>query len=171
MYFVTSDEHFGHVNILKYCNRPFENVHEMNKAIIDRHNEVVDDNDTVIHAGDFTMGRDAHRYISKLNGNHIFLEGSHDKWMGKHHNNRQILEIKIQGTPVIICHYCMRTWARSHYNSWHLFGHSHGRLESLGKSHDIGVDGNNFYPYNEIQIAELMKKKPDNFNLIKKNSR
>ena len=29
---------------------------------------------------------------------------------------------------VVLCHYAMRVWDRSHYGSWHLYGHSHGNL-------------------------------------------
>ena len=61
----------------------------------------------------------------------------------------------------------MRVWARSHYNSIHLYGHSHGRLDGIGKSMDIGVDTNNFYPYSLDDILKIMKTKPDNPNIIK----
>jgi calcineurin-like phosphoesterase family protein len=62
----------------------------------------------------------------------------------------------------------MRTWARSHYNSWQLYGHSHGKLEPIGKQWDIGVDNNNYYPVSFDQITEIMKTRPDNPNLIKR---
>jgi hypothetical protein len=70
-------------------------------------------------------------------------------------------------TPITLCHWCMRVWPKSHYNSWHLYGHSHGKLPSEGKSHDVGVDNNNFYPLSLIEITKIMKYKPDNFNLVK----
>ena len=83
-YFFTSDEHYGHTNIIKYCDRPFKNVDDMDTEIIKRHNEVVGDEDIVIHAGDFTMrknAREAKNYMKRLNGMHIFIRGSHDYWM------------------------------------------------------------------------------------------
>ncbi len=43
MIFFTGDEHFGHKNVIKYCNRPFSDVDEMDREIIKRHNEVVGD--------------------------------------------------------------------------------------------------------------------------------
>jgi calcineurin-like phosphoesterase family protein len=61
----------------------------------------------------------------------------------------------------------MRTWEKSHYNSWHLFGHSHGKLPSFGKSFDIGVDTNDFYPYSFDEVKKIMDKLPDNFNLVR----
>jgi len=57
MYFFTADEHYYHKNIIKYCNRPFANVENMNRALIGRHNEVVSNTDTVVHAGDFTLAK------------------------------------------------------------------------------------------------------------------
>lgn len=172
MYWYTSDEHLGHANIIRYCNRPFSSVEEMDNEIIKRHNEVVSENDTVIHAGDFTLIAKPkivyRKYIDKLNGKHIFLRGSHDYWL-KGSRNHEIMELTFDNTYITICHYAMRVWPRSHYNSILLFGHSHGRLSSEGKSMDIGVDTNNFYPYSFEQIKEIMKNKPDNSNLIRKD--
>jgi len=168
-YFFTADQHYGHFNIIKYCNRPFSTLNNMDEVLIKNHNEVVQKNDIVIHAGDFAWVKthaDAQKYIKRLNGNHIFLVGSHDKWM--HKSKGQIWEKTIHGYFVVICHYAMRVWARSHFNSWHLFGHTHGGLEPQGKSWDIGVDNNNFYPVSFEQIKEIMKDRPDNFNLVKK---
>ena len=167
MYFFTADEHFAHKNIIKYANRPFSSVEQMDEEIIKRHNEVVGKNDIVIHAGDFTLKHKnkAYECINKLTGNHIFLMGSHDYWMN---SGNQIWEKKIEGIYVVVCHYAMRTWARSHYNSWNLYGHSHGRLDPIGKQWDIGVDNNNFYPVSFESLKKIMRDRPDNPNLIRR---
>ena len=88
MYFFTADEHYGHRNIIRYCNRPFNSVEEMNETIIKNHNEVVKKDDRVIHAGDFTLANNdyAARIISRLNGVHTFLIGSHDNWLNPGRN-------------------------------------------------------------------------------------
>ena len=170
MYWFTSDQHFGHANIIQYCQRPFTSIEEMDHEIIERHNKVVNKSDIVIHAGDFTLIKDrrvAHeKYISKLKGDHIFLKGSHDRWLS---GAAQIWEKRLEKHYIVVCHYALRVWARSHYGSWNLYGHSHNKLPSIGKSHDIGVDGNNFYPYNLEQIIKIMEGKPDNPNLIRRN--
>jgi calcineurin-like phosphoesterase family protein len=173
MYFFISDEHYHHANIIKHCNRPFANVQEMNEELIRRHNEVVKLNDIVIHGGDFSWSNSRkfiEQFKTRLNGTHIFLKGSHDKWMEKDPCFQQIYEITIKKQPIIICHYAMLVWPRSHYNSWHLYGHSHGKLNDYvkGKCHDISVDNTNFYPLSEDEIFEIMSKKEDNFNLVKK---
>ena len=157
--------YYGHANIIKFCERPYKNIHEMNDDIIKRHNSVVKDGDTVVHVGDFTLERNAGKYIGRLNGNHIFVRGSHDYWLPKTH--QMIFEYKSDKIYIVACHYCMRTWPRSHYNSWHLYAHSHGRLDPIGKSWDIGVDNNDFYPLALEEIKCIMENRPDNPNKIK----
>ena len=164
-YFFTADEHYGHANIIKYCNRPFKNVKEMNQVLIERHNEIVEEGDTVIHAGDFTF-RNPGLYVDQLSGHHVFLRGSHDKWMDKSYH--EIWEKTIEGQKIVVCHYPMRTWAASHYNSWQLHGHSHGQLKSQGKQLDIGVDSHDFYPVAFPRVKMLMENKEDNINLVRK---
>ena len=156
MYFFTSDEHYGHFNILKYSKRSFETIEEMDQTLIDNHNSVVSKNDIVVHAGDFTLKKkeEAGKYVRQLNGQHIFLVGSHDYWLGQKHPS--IWQKTIDGIQIVVCHYAMRTWPRSHYGSFHLYGHSHGRLSPYGKSWDCGVDNNNYYPISFEQVKEIM---------------
>ena len=52
IYFI-ADPHFGHNNIIKHCNRPFDNVHIMDQIIFDNINEVVGTDDTLYILGDF----------------------------------------------------------------------------------------------------------------------
>ena len=169
--FFTSDEHFGHRNIIKYTGRPFDTVEEMDEELIDRFNRTVSKNGFTIHGGDFCLGSREYkevkrRYIDRLNGEHFFILGSHDIWL----NNKacDIVELRRNGVIIVTCHYALRTWAASHYNSYHLYGHSHGNLPSIGKSYDIGVDNTNFYPVSFTDILTIMETKPDNPNLIRK---
>lgn len=81
MIWVTSDNHFDHKNIIKYCNRPFKDVNEMNETMIKNWNNVVKPNDTVYHLGDFAL-TSAKRYeyfLSRLHGHIIIILGNHDK--------------------------------------------------------------------------------------------
>ena len=144
-YFFTSDEHYGHKNIIKYCNRPFLNEIEMNNELIYRHNSIVGPNDVVVHIGDFTLGNKefAADIIKQLKGQHIFLQGSHDRWLS---SGKFLWEKTIEGQHVVACHYPMRSWPRSHYRSWQLFGHVHGRGEIYRMQLDVGVDAWDFYP-------------------------
>ena len=76
----TSDHHFGHQNIIKYCDRPFGGVEHMNAEMIRKWNEVVAPEDLVWHLGDVAMGK-RHRlpeYRAQLNGRIHLIRGNHD---------------------------------------------------------------------------------------------
>ena len=79
IYFI-ADTHFNHTNIIKYCNRPFNNTHEMNEYIIQKWNSVVKKDDTVYHLGDVGFGslQEVKNLVEKLNGTKILLRGNHD---------------------------------------------------------------------------------------------
>ncbi|MHA1402035.1 MAG: hypothetical protein ACTSQE_16930 [Candidatus Heimdallarchaeaceae archaeon] len=123
MWFFTADEHYYHTNIIKYCNRPFSSVEEMNEVLIQNHNRVVKNGDIVVHAGDFSFAnRDkTEKIIKQLNGAHIFLKGDHDKWLSS--LAPQIWQKKIDNHYIVVCHYCLRVWPKSHYGSYMLYGH------------------------------------------------
>ena len=170
MYYFTADEHFYHSKIIKYCKRPFRNIEHMHEILIDNFNRLVSKNDTTVHAGDFSYGtiEQTKNIIRQLNGSHIFLKGCHDRWLPKSAKYIYQKTFKELGKLIVISHYCMRTWKASHYNSYHLFAHSHGRLEAVGKSHDIGVDNNSFFPVNIWIIGGIMDSQPNNVNLVRK---
>ncbi|NIA10708.1 MAG: phosphoesterase [Nitrospiraceae bacterium] len=157
MYFFIADEHFSHANIIKYCKRPFDSVEEMDATIIKNFNSKVTKSDCTIHCGDFTFKK-PEKYIKQLNGNHIFLRGNHDRWMGKSYHEMWIKTI--EGQTIVCAHYAMRVWPRSHYGSWNLFGHSHGKLPPIGLQYDVGVDNNNFFPvsFEELKSIFIQRK-------------
>jgi calcineurin-like phosphoesterase family protein len=182
MRWYSSDSHFGHGNIIKYCNRPFSNVNEMNEVILKNINDVVKPEDDYIHLGDFCFGN-ATYFLDRINCNNIyFCVGSHDKdlWNSRHHRKikkiEDILYFK-DVVPSIVCNHCAQlVWDKSHYGAWHLYGHSHGNLgkskaefegitniseainiiTSTLKMMDVGVDTNNFKPYSYDQIKAIM---------------
>ena len=170
MYWFTSDQHYGHTNVIGYNKRPFKTVEDMDEQLIKNFNSVVGSEDITIHAGDFCWLNKKEevykKYVSKLNGTHILLVGSHDHWQPN--SAKYIWRKRIEGQLIIVCHYAMLTWESSHYNSWQLFGHSHGKLDLPHKQYDVGVDNNNLMPVSFNEICEIMKDKPDNFNLIRK---
>lgn len=95
--FVTADTHFGHTNIIKFCDRPFESVDEMDRVLIDNHNKVVGSNDIVWHLGDVTLGNFdmARGYFKQLNGKIQVLANHwhHDKrWLPKNYLGPMVLE-------------------------------------------------------------------------------
>ena len=86
--FIISDTHFGHYNIIDYCNRPFKkadgtpDVELMDKTLIKNWNSVVGKNDLVLHLGDVALcSKERFKEImSQLNGRKILIKGNHDSW-------------------------------------------------------------------------------------------
>jgi calcineurin-like phosphoesterase family protein len=166
--FFTSDTHFGHANIIKYCDRPFGSVGEMDEAMIENWNARVHRDDTVYHLGDFAFGCDyehAVKCYSRLKGNIHFILGNHDKHV-QHMNQNALIpnplahykEVSIDGQHIVLFHYGLRTWHHSLRGVWHLYGHSHNMLPPLGKSVDVGVDRWDFAPVSMRQLSSFMDK-------------
>lgn len=167
MIYFTSDLHFGHENIIKYCSRPFKSVREMNSALIANWNNTVSKDDTVYNLGDmfFCGMEEATSILNQLNGNIIFIQGNHDhRYLNLLGFPRQIDRFKQGKIHIVMSHFCLRVWDKSHFNSWHLFGHTHGTLKPIGKSWDVGVDNNNYRPISLDEVKAIMKNRPDNPN-------
>lgn len=81
-FFAIADMHFGHEAIIRYCNRPYKTVQEMDEDIIKKWNETVSNKDTVLVLGDVCLGSKeyAKSIIGRLNGKKILIMGNHDNW-------------------------------------------------------------------------------------------
>jgi calcineurin-like phosphoesterase family protein len=109
-----------------------------------------------------------------------FVKGNHDnipsEIVARCASFSDLKEVKIGGVPAILCHYPMSVWNKSHYNSFHLYGHIHADVESLpiiehkmmGKTLNVNVEFHNFKPWSEDEIVEYMKTRPDNWDKIEK---
>lgn len=168
-YFFTADTHFGHKNIIKYCNRPFSSIEQMDDQLIKRWNSKIGKNDTVFHLGDFCFGnndKDFDKYFYALNGKIVLIKGNHESlaWQNREKFSSYCAgyyDATIGKQEIIMCHYAMVVWNKSHFGTWHLYGHSHGMLPDNpnSRSIDCGVDTNNFYPYSFEEISTKMSKK------------
>ena len=79
--FFTADHHFGHANIIKFTERPFTSLEEMNEELIKRWNEKVSTKDEVYHLGDLSLGNAdfTKEVLDRLNGKIYLIKGNHDK--------------------------------------------------------------------------------------------
>lgn len=160
---LTSDHHFGHENIIKYCNRPFKTVEEMDDALITNWNLTIQPGDVIYCLGDFCFG-DPTQYLNRLAGQKCLITGNHD-WPRMHKCSgwawvKNYYELKVGDSTIILNHYPLRSWNKAFHGSYHGFGHVHGRLPPLGRSRDVGVDCWNYKPVNAKEFIASLKDQP-----------
>lgn len=77
--YFSSDFHFSHENVIKYCNRPFANVDEMNEAIMAAI-DVAGKDDLLVFLGDFSMKFSAvEEFLPRIKSNILYISGNHCK--------------------------------------------------------------------------------------------
>lgn len=177
----TGDFHIGHANIIKYTNRPFKNVEEMNSTILENFYNAVKKDDIIFYLGDIAFGEELCRTTLGKMTEKVeihFIIGNHDRKYLKTIETalysgsiNDLLDIEIDGQPITLCHYAMRVWHKSHFDSWMLYGHSHGSLPPVGKQWDVGVDYNGFKPLSYEDLKRIMRTAPHNDNYIPEDKR
>jgi len=180
--FFTSDTHFNHESILKYCARPWSSVSEMNEALISFWNEVVTPEDTVYHLGDFAMGdRDLiPSVLSRLNGRIILIRGNHDKtyslkYFPEVHDrivldmNGHMLELvhnpshaqMIHEKGITFCGHVHEKWSfkdtGNHISADVIEDHEyrHGEFYTKTKIYNVGIDVRGYTPRTFEEIVLL----------------
>lgn len=185
--YITSDIHYGHKNICRgvtnwrtpegevpiNSTRDFSTIEQMNSAIVDRINSKVGQEDTLIMLGDIAFGgfENIGNFLDRLVCKNIYLIlGNHD-----HHikNDRGYIkerfiavkdyaELNIDGVNFVLCHYPLASWHGLNKGVVHLHGHVHLSAQNKwgnGKKLDVGLDGNNLYPYSITEIVHMMDKR------------
>lgn len=165
----TSDTHFGHKNIIKFCDRPYSDVNEMDEQLINNINDCVGENDILYHMGDFAWKSPSH-YRARIKCKEIHLVlGNHDKYSqckGIFSTIEKYNEIKIADTRLCLFHFPIASWNRQRHGNFHLCGHSHGdfppsRIEGkdFGLILDCGVDVHDYKPICFDEVCEIMSNK------------
>lgn len=120
--YITSDHHFFHSNIIKYCDRPFDSINDMNFKMIKKWNSMVDEEDTVFHLGDLTFKgkKVANTLDDVLNGNIIMTRGNHDSYSTADFTIMENFSIKRKGIGFKCTH-----WPETDFEEWLIHGHEH----------------------------------------------
>lgn len=187
--FFTSDTHFGHENIIHFCNRPFSSLNEMDETLIMNWNNTVPEDGLVFHLGDFAWGniKAWEEYRSKLNGEIILIRGNHDFKNGPQTEHdalkmfkhvSQQMHIQIEGRSIYLNHFPFLCYGGSYRPLetvvYQLFGHVHSCESNCGgkdnarlpylmpSQYDVGVDGNGFKPIPWNQVDLIIKEQITN---------
>lgn len=159
MIFITSDHHFNHLQIIKYENRPFGSVDEMNHYMINHWNERVSKNDTVYHLGDVAFGNsDAVKdIVSQLNGYKILVLGNHDKrktrtWWHNAGFNDVYEDGAMLNKFFMLTHKPIYLNDRMPYVNIH--GHIHGQKYDSNQYYNVCVEHHDYYPVSFDEICK-----------------
>lgn len=139
MNFFISDLHFGHKNCLAFDNRPFKNVEEHDRVLINNWNEVVGIDDDVYILGDFSWynATKTIEIFNQLNGNKHLCIGNHDKKLLRNKDVRNLFveivdykELQIsKDYSIVLSHYPIPCFNNHYYGWYHLYGHVHNSFE------------------------------------------
>lgn len=185
--FFTSDTHFGHENILKYCNRPFSSIEEHDNELIKRWNEKVPEDGIVFHLGDIGFCSESYLkdILTKVNGKIYWIIGNHD-WKRMTHGVisrfeyvTQQMVIRIGKKIIYLNHFPFLCFSGSNRSKvWNLYGHVHTssyadsgfdtpRLSlTWPTQYDVGVDNNNFTPISFNEVNNIISKRIQEQNNI-----
>jgi calcineurin-like phosphoesterase family protein len=192
--FFTSDTHYNHSNICRATTRwtdadnvtrDFKSLDHMNDTIVNNINEIVGENDILIHLGDWSFGgfdkieEFRNRIICK--NIHLVL-GNHDHHIERNKDNTQRLfssvnhyinldvrrpslmkKGEMDKFKFVLMHFPIASWDGMNDNVMHLHGHvhlpKHQRIAE-GRAMDVGVDGNDMYPLGLFEVLNLLKNQP-----------
>lgn len=183
--FFTSDLHFGHENVIRFDNRPFDTVEEMDEEMIKRWNAKVGKGDIVYVLGDFiwkAATNEAVSIIRRLNGQIILIKGNHDRFLHNAAAKKALAGIKDyddicvtleDGTTrrCILSHYFIPFYNGHRYQAIHLHGHSHFTEESAEevrittelneKGYDLKIYnvGCMYWNYTPVTLDEILERK------------
>ncbi len=186
---ITSDTHYGHKNICRGVTewrmpdgsvpetqtRPYDTIDKMNAAIIDNINNVVGQDDILIHLGDWSFGgfENIEEFYNRLICKNIHLIlGNHDHHIDRNRDNIKRLFLSVswfeqfqyEGETIECMHFPISSWNGLRKGRVHLHGHCHLPHNSKitnGRRMDIGMDGNpDFEPYELKSVMKMLKKLP-----------
>lgn len=179
--YYSSDWHIGHWssedrNIIKYCNRPFRNTDEMDKTILDNHKARLKKGDRLYLVGDVSF-HPQHRTAALLRelkqetqATFYLVPGNHDSkelerlrdWDDDDaprfwEDVSPLMDVRDRKRKVVLCHYKMEVFNRSHRGAYQLFGHSHNSMPGNTQQIDVGVDCWDFRPVTLDECIARMK--------------
>ena len=195
--FFTSDTHYAHGNICSATTkwesssnltREFNSLDKMNATLVNNINNMVGEDDILIHLGDWSFGgfEKIQEFRDRIVCKNIHLVlGNHDHHIERNKEGVQKLFSSVQNylrlevvRPInkattekfiFVCmHYPIISWDGMNNENIHLFGHVHlpPHLRVMeGRAMDVGCDGNGLEPISLDEVVKILKDRP-----IKKSS-
>lgn len=164
-----ADLHFGHQSVINFDSRPFADVNEMDRFLIDSWNRRVTKNDQVYIVGDFAYRNEKpfSWYLKRLAGEKHLIVGNHDKKllkdeqaMGYFASAEYQLEITDNQKHIVLSHFPLAEWSGFFGDVYQIYGHIHNRtdgafsyMKNLDRALNAGACINNYTP---VSFPELV---------------
>jgi calcineurin-like phosphoesterase family protein len=191
--FFTSDTHYSHSNICRATSkwgddnltRDFKSLDQMNTVLVNNINEIVGENDILIHLGDWSFGgfENIAEFRNRIMCKNIHLVlGNHDHHIERNKGDVQelfssvnhyinldlrkpsnIRKGEMDKFNFVLMHFPIASWDGMNDGVMHLHGHVHlppNLRISEGRAMDVGVDGNSYYPLGLFEVVNLLKNRP-----------
>ncbi|MEZ3118134.1 metallophosphoesterase [Halobaculum sp. MBLA0147] len=170
--YVVSDHHFGHANIVEYCDRPFNSVGEMDRTLVERHFEVVDPGDTVVHLGDIAMDmRDGHEVVDRMEalGVDLLVQGNHDIGLSDGQAPSPVVDhcLLSHDDYQFLCVHRPADTPDS-WDGWVIHGHHHNNdlatyplIDAAARRVNVGVDVTGFQPLALDALTDVLEECSD----------
>ena len=164
--YLVSDTHFDHKNIIKYCNRPFSSVEEMNEVILNNWKDTINDDDLVFFLGDMAFGRGSKKpkwWLSQLPGRIVYLKGSHDQGIRPTSTGLNAISVslsvimKVKGLKIYLVHDPINI--PNDWDGWAIHGHNHNNrpfLDIDNKRINVSLDVTDFKPVKLDYILDII---------------
>lgn len=178
--FFTSDTHFFHANIIRYCNRPWnsgkdengniivskDDVNRMNEEIARRWNSVVEEDDIVWHLGDFSFGgkENLEKIFPLLNGKINLVMGNHDHYKIKYYYDvgfNKVYDRKVVINDFVILTHAPLMFLNENSPFFQIFGHIHDSsvYQTWSKTGCcVCVERHDYFPVPWVKIKEMYDK-------------
>lgn len=159
-----ADPHFGHKNVIRYCNRPFNNISDMNTQLIKNYNKLVSNNDVVYILGDlsFLNTTSTAEIVKALKGYKILIKGNHD--LKSNTAYRKMGFIEVYNRPVLFS----TQYILSHEPIIDDLYDKSGFINIYGHLHNNTINNSNMKFCVSVEMTDY---KPISFEDIKKELR
>jgi|SRR5665213_13397 len=156
--FITSDTHFHHENIIKYCNRPFNSIYDMDETLIKNWNSVIKPQDKVYHLGDvyFPQKEKSDYLFSRLNGTKRLILGNHDNGKDQtlHKYFKEIYMWRfLKEFGLLLTHVPVHPSSLSEKLKYNVHGHIHNKPAYSRQYKNVSVEMTNYTP---VAIEDLV---------------
>ena len=163
-----ADQHFYHKNIIRFAERPYENIDHMTEQLIANHNDYVGKDDVCIWVGDVGFGNDRqiNNVLRRCNGYKILVVGNHDLNKGKVRNlNFDEIYPAYLHEDMLFTHYPMENIPWPWFN---VHGHIH-----IGGNHDyyehplqynVNCEFHGYRPVELDEVKRIVKTRLENYD-------